>query len=105
MMRIEAIVRREKKWDVAGELMRAGVPYTLFDVEGIGGQLGVTMVEGKAFQYPFHEKAAFVIVVPEEDVERVCGIIVRSAYTGKPGDGKIFVSEVKRSIKIRTAGG
>ncbi|WP_456474865.1 P-II family nitrogen regulator [Candidatus Pyrohabitans sp.] len=101
-MRIEAIVRREKKWEVAAALMKAGVPYTIFDVEGIGGQLGVTLVEGGLFQYPFHEKAAFIIVVPDEEVDRVCELIKKSAYTGKPGDGKIFVSEVKRSIKIRT---
>ena len=101
MMRIEAIVRREKKWEVAEALMRAGIPYTIFDVEGIGGQLGITEVSGRMFQYPFHEKCAFIIVVPEEQVDRVCEVIKKSAYTGRPGDGRIFVSEVKRDIRIR----
>ena len=53
-------------------------------------------------EYATVEKVKIEIVVPDRLVEVVVGAIQRSAHTGRPGDGKIFIAEVLKSIRIRT---
>ncbi|GCC10459.1 nitrogen regulatory protein P-II [archaeon] len=101
MMRIEAVIRPDKKWKVRDALTEAGYPFTKYGSEGIGSQLGIKEIEGKPYRFEFLEKVTFVCVVKDEEVDRVCDLIAEAAYTGRPGDGKIFISRIEGIRKIR----
>lgn len=85
-------------------VVEAGVEgMTLSDVKGFGRQKGHSEVyQGTEYTVDFLPKVKFEIVVPDEHAQRTVDAIVRSAKTGKIGDGKVFVSEVEEAIRIRT---
>jgi nitrogen regulatory protein P-II 1 len=76
---------------------------TVSDVKGYGRQQGHSeLYRGAEYVVDFLPKVKLDLVVAEEDVDTVTGIIVESAKTGKIGDGKIFVSPIEKIIRIRT---
>jgi nitrogen regulatory protein PII 1 len=100
MKMIKAIVRPEKAEEVAEALEAGGFPaLTKMEVFGRGKQKGITVDEVYYDELP---KTLIVQVVEDEEVDRVVEIIVKSAKTGKMGDGKIFVTDVKSTYTIRT---
>lgn len=100
MKMIRAIVRPEKEDEVLRSLEAAGFPsVTKMDVLGRGKQKGIQV--GNAF-YDELAKAMILIVVEDDQVEKVVQVITHSAKTGNFGDGKIFVSTVQSAITIRT---
>lgn len=100
MKMVKAIVRPEKAEDVAKALEADGFPaLTKMDVFGRGKQRGIMVDEVYYDELP---KTMIVQVVEDEEVDRVAEIIVKSARTGKMGDGKIFVTDVKSTYTIRT---
>ena len=104
MMKVEAIVRPESLQtiiDRLDELGHSGITKT--EVEGHGKQKGITeQFRGKEYRLTFIPKVKIEIVVKDKDVEKVIDAIAESAYTGQIGDGKIFISEVKDAIRVRT---
>ena len=90
--------------DVREALSEIGVSgMTVTEVKGFGRQKGHTeLYRGAEYQVDFLPKAKLDIVVPDEMAERVIEAIMSTAQTGKIGDGKIFVYDVERVIRIRT---
>ena len=104
MMKVEAIVRPESLQtiiDRLDELGHSGITKT--EVEGHGRQKGIVeQFRGKEYRLTFIPKVKIEIVVKDKDVEKVIDAIAESAHTGQIGDGKIFISEVKDAIRVRT---
>ena len=76
---------------------------TVSDVKGFGRQKGHTeLYRGAEYVVDFLPKCKLEIVVADEDADKSIKAIVNAAQTGKIGDGKIFVSDVERIIRIRT---
>lgn len=103
MLKIEAIIRPEKLEDVQARLRRIGYPGMMVtEMEGHGRQKGLHSDWPDGMRVNFLPKTKLEIVVENKDQKKVIAAIVRAAYTGEPGDGKIFIMEVKDAIRIRT---
>ena len=104
MKKIEAIVRPEKVDDVRKALEKAGYPgVTITEVEGHGKQKGVTRQwRGESYTVDLLPKVKFEIAASDKDAERIISAISSASKTGAVGDGKIFVTEIKDVVRIRT---
>jgi nitrogen regulatory protein P-II 1 len=104
MKKVEAIIKPFKLDDVREALALVGVNgMTVTEVKGFGRQKGHTeMYRGAEYNVDFLPKMKIEIVIGDESLERVIEAIMQTAQTGKIGDGKIFVYEVERVIRIRT---
>lgn len=104
MKKIEAIIKPFKLDDVRDALAESGVTgMTITEVKGFGRQKGHTeMYRGAEYMVDFLPKLRLELVVADDIAERCVESIVGAAKTGKIGDGKIFVSDVERVIRIRT---
>ena len=104
MQKIEAVIRHEKILDVKAALESLGYGgMTVTEVLGHGNQRGVIeKSKDEEFWVQFLPKLWLLVVVVDEDVEAVIDAICTSAFTGEPGDGKIFVSEVRDAVRVRT---
>ena len=104
MNKIEAIIKPFKLDDVKQALSDIGLQgMTITEVKGYGRQKGHTEVyRGAEYQVDFIPKIKIEIVVPAERVDQVLETIKKSAYTGKIGDGKIFVMSLEQVIRVRT---
>ena len=104
MKLVTAIVKPHRIDDVKDALREIGVSgLTTTDVEGFGRQRGHTEVyRGAEYQVDFVPKVKVEIVVDDGDVDGVVDAIVKAARTGKIGDGKLWVAEVERVMRIRT---
>jgi nitrogen regulatory protein P-II 1 len=104
MLKIEAIIKPEKLEDVKEALDAIGhSSMTIQDVEGRGRQKGIQL-EWRVGTYnvEFLPKTKVEIVCDDDDCRKIVDAIVEAAHTGDVGDGKIFISEVKDIIRIRT---
>jgi len=90
--------------DVREALAEVGVSgMTVTEVKGFGRQKGHTeLYRGAEYNVDFLPKMKLEVVLPESQVELAIEAIMKTAQTGKIGDGKIFVYEVERVIRIRT---
>lgn len=104
MKKIEAIIRHFKLEDVKKALSDNGVKgMTITEVRGFGRQKGHTEVyRGTEYSVDFVPKIKVEIVVADHDLQSVLDTIIRSAQTGQVGDGKIFVSDLRDAVRIRT---
>lgn len=104
MKKIEAIIRPTKLEDVKNALESDGLSsMTVTEVKGRGRQKGITQQwRGETYVVDLLPKTKIEIVVEDEDAEKTCKTIQENAYTGKIGDGKIFVIPVENCIRIRT---
>lgn len=105
LIKIEAIVREEAFLDVKNALSDIGVNgITVYQVVGCGVQRGLSeYVRGQKVDVQVLPKIKFEIVVSSEEWERkTIEVIKKAAYTGNPGDGKIFSYEIRQAVKIRT---
>ena len=104
MKKIEAIIKPFKLDDVREALSDIGITgMTVTEVRGFGRQKGHTeLYRGAEYMVDFLPKVKMEIVVPDGLLEQCLDAIVDTAQTGKIGDGKIFVYEVERVIRIRT---
>ena len=104
MKKIEAIIKPFKLDDVREALSDMGITgMTVTEVRGFGRQKGHTeLYRGAEYMVDFLPKVKMEIVVPDDLLEQCLDAIVDTAQTGKIGDGKIFVYEVERVIRIRT---
>ena len=104
MKLITAIIKPFKLDEVRAALSDLGVSgMTVTEVKGFGRQRGHTeLYRGAEYVVDFVPKARLDIAVRTDLVEQVVEAIVKTAKTGKVGDGKIFISNLQRVIRIRT---
>lgn len=104
MKKIEAIIKPFKLDDVREALGDIGVAgMTVSEVKGFGRQKGHTeLYRGAEYMVDFLPKIKVEVVVTDELVDSCIEQILDVARTGKIGDGKIFVSDVEKAIRIRT---
>ena len=104
MKKIEAIIKPFKLDDVREALADISITgMTVTEVKGFGRQKGHTeLYRGAEYMVDFLPKVKLEIVVGDELVERCVEAIMKTAQTGRIGDGKIFVFEGERFIRIRT---
>jgi nitrogen regulatory protein PII len=104
MKKIEAIIKPfklEEVKDALGEIGIEGMSVT--EIKGFGRQKGHTEIyRGSEYNVDFLPKIKIELVVADNRVEAVIGAIVKSAKSGKIGDGKVFVSGVEQAVRIRT---
>jgi nitrogen regulatory protein PII len=104
MKKIEAIIKPFKLEEVKDALSEIGIEgMTVIEVKGFGRQKGHTEIyRGSEYTVDFLPKIKLEIVVADQIVEAAIGAIIKAAKTGKIGDGKVFVSPVEQSVRIRT---
>jgi len=104
MKKIEAIIKPFKLDDVHQALSQIGITgMTAIEVKGFGRQKGHTeLYRGAEYIVDFLPKIKIELVVMDDQVDRCIEVICTAAKTGKIGDGKIFVSNVERVLRIRT---
>ena len=104
MKKMDLIIRPHKLDEVRDALTAIGVQgMTVTEVKGFGRQKGHTeLYRGAEYVVDFLPKVKIEVVVANDQVESAIDAIVKSARTGKIGDGKIFVTAVEHVVRIRT---
>jgi nitrogen regulatory protein P-II 1 len=104
MKLVTAIVKPHRLDEVKEALRDAGIEgLTTTDVEGFGRQRGHSEVyRGAEYQVDFVPKVRVEVLCADDDAQGVVDAIVKAARTGKIGDGKIWITEAERVIRIRT---
>ena len=104
MKKIEAILRHFKLEDVKNALSEQGIAgMTITEVRGFGRQKGHTETyRGTEYAVDFVPKVKLEVVIDDDRAQAVIDSIIKTAQTGQIGDGKIFVSELTNTIRIRT---
>ena len=104
MKKIEAIIRKTKFEEVRESLHENGIEFFSFwEARGVGMARESRVYRGVAYDTSFIERLYIQIVVRDVNLEKTVDAILKSAATGEVGDGKIFVSSIDESIRIRTA--
>lgn len=104
MKKIEAIIKPFKLEEVKDALAEVGIEgMTVSEIKGFGRQKGHTEIyRGSEYTVDFLPKIKIEVVLPDSRLEAAVAAIVKSAKTGKIGDGKVFVLPVDDAIRIRT---
>ncbi len=104
MKKIEAVIKPFKLEDVKDALVAMDISgMTITEVRGYGRQQGHTeLYRGAEYVVDFLPKVKIELVVKDDDVDEAIAAIAGAAKTGKIGDGKIFVSSIEKTIRIRT---
>jgi nitrogen regulatory protein P-II 1 len=104
MKKIEAIIKPFKLEEVKDALSEIGIEgMTVSEVKGFGRQKGHTEIyRGSEYTVDFLPKIKIELVIADSQKDAAIAAIVKSAKTGKIGDGKVFVSTVEESVRIRT---
>jgi nitrogen regulatory protein P-II 1 len=104
MKKIEAIIKPFKLNDVKEALNGIGIlGMTVMEVKGFGRQKGHTEIyRGSEYTVDFLPKIKIEMVLAEADVPGAIEAIIKTARTGKIGDGKVFVYQVEDAVRIRT---
>jgi nitrogen regulatory protein P-II 1 len=104
MKKIEAIVRKTKFEEVKETLHENGIEFFSFwEARGVGMARESRVYRGIAYDTSTIERLYLQIVVRDVNLEKTVDAIIKSAATGEVGDGKIFISTLDESIRIRTA--
>jgi nitrogen regulatory protein P-II 1 len=104
MKKVEAVVRHFKLEDIKNALTEAGINgMTVTEVRGYGRQKGHTEVyRGTEYNVDFVPKVKVEVVCKDSSLQLVVDTIIRAGQTGQIGDGKIFITNLENSIRIRT---
>lgn len=104
MKKVEAIIKPFKLEEVKDALGDLGIEgMTVSEVKGFGRQKGHTEIyRGSEYTVDFLPKIKIELVLPDAQVESAVASIVKTAKTGKIGDGKVFISPIEEAIRIRT---
>ena len=104
MKLLTAIIRPHKYNDVRDALISIGIEgLSATEIKGFGRQRGQTEIyRGAEYKTTEIPKIKIELVVPTERLEEVIETITKTSETGKVGDGKIFVSDIDRAVRIRT---
>ena len=104
MKKLEAIIKPFKLDEVKEALQEVGLQgITVTEAKGFGRQKGHTeLYRGAEYVVDFLPKVKIELVLPDAQADNAVAIIIKSAKTGKIGDGKVFISEIEEAIRIRT---
>ncbi|MGD1922156.1 MAG: P-II family nitrogen regulator [Pleurocapsa sp.] len=104
MKKVEAIIHSHKLDDVKSSLISVGViGMTISEVKGYGHRKGASArYRGNEYRVDFSSKIRIEAIIEDEMADLVVKQVSLAARTGEIGDGKIFVSEVSQTIRIRT---
>ena len=104
MKKIEAIIRTSKFEEVYTELAKIGIRFmTYSEVKGIGMEHGVTQrYRGAEYDIGFIPRTRLEVVAADNKVDQLVECILKTGYTGKVGDGKIFIYDLVEAYRIRT---
>ena len=104
MKKVEAVIKPFKLDEVKDKLNEIGIKgITVSEVKGFGRQKGHTeLYRGAEYVVDFLPKIKLEIVIADNQLEEVVNAIIKSAQTGRIGDGKIFVTHLEDAIRIRT---
>jgi len=104
MKKIEAIIKPFKLEEVKDALNELGIDgMTVSEVKGFGRQKGHTEIyRGSEYTVDFLPKVKIEVVIGDTQLDNAMEAIVKSARTGKIGDGKIFVTSIEHAVRIRT---
>ncbi len=103
MKKIEAIIRRTKFEDVKDALLEADIEwFSYYEVRGVGKMREARIYRGVAYDTSSIERMLLSIVVRDKNVDKTVRAVMKAAYTGEIGDGRIFIIPVEDSIRIRT---
>lgn len=104
MKKIEAVLRPETLDLALGALKEAGYPGVMVtEIEGHGKQKGVTQQwRGQEYRVELLPKVKLEVVVSDKEAETIIKTISKVAQTGQMGDGKIFVTDIADSVRLRT---
>ncbi len=104
MKKVEAVIKPFKLDEVKDKLNEIGIKgITVSEVKGFGRQKGHTeLYRGAEYVVDFLPKIKLEIVIADDQLDEVVNAIIKSAQTGRIGDGKIFVTHLEDTIRIRT---
>ena len=104
MKKVECIIKPFKLDDVKNAITEMGIAgMTVSEVRGFGRQKGHTeLYRGAEYQVDFLPKIKLDLVVADDQVDSIVETVQKEACTGRIGDGKIFVTDVEQSVRIRT---
>ena len=104
MKKIEAIIKPFKLDDIREALADQGITgMTVTEVKGFGRQKGhAELYRGAEYNVNFLPKVKIELAISDELLDEVISTISKAAYTGKIGDGKIFVTSLEHVVRIRT---
>ncbi|GAB6011724.1 P-II family nitrogen regulator [Viscerimonas tarda] len=103
MKKVEAIVRKAKFQEVRKALHEADIDFlSWWDVKGQGDAKQGLIFRGIAYDVNAIDRMYITFVVREINVQKSIDAILKSAYTGESGDGRIFISSIEQSVRIRT---
>jgi len=102
MKKIEAIIRKSKFEEVKEALHEADIQwFSYWDITGAGKEREDMVVRGQLFQSSYIQRRMLSIVVRDQNLDKTIKAIMDSAWTGELGDGKIFVSTIEETYRIR----
>jgi len=102
MKKIEAIIRRSKFNEVKEALHSADIQwFSYWDITGTGQEREDMVVRGQFFESSYIQRRIISIIVRDQNLDRTIKVILDAAGTGEPGDGKIFVSTMDETYRIR----
>lgn len=103
MKKIEAIIRKSKFEDVKKALYEVGIDwFSYWDMTGLGKSTEDQVVRGQVFHSHYIQRHMLSIVVRDQNLDKTVNAIMKAARTGEMGDGKIFVSDIEATYRIRT---
>jgi nitrogen regulatory protein P-II 1 len=103
MKKIEAIIRKARFEEVKNALHAADIDFfTYWDVTGVGKEKEGHIFRGAVYEANRIQRRIISIVVRDQNLQKTIDAIIKAAWTGVVGDGKIFVSDVENVIRIRT---
>ncbi|WP_339737745.1 P-II family nitrogen regulator [uncultured Sunxiuqinia sp.] len=103
MKKIEAIIRKTKFEEVTEALHEAGIEFFSFwDVRGVGQTRQERAYRGVVYDTSTIERTILSIIVRDKNVEKTVLAIMKAGRTGEIGDGKVFISNIEESYRIRT---
>lgn len=103
MKKIEAIIRKTKFEEVKTSLHEAGIDFfSYWEVTGVGKARQSRVYRGVAYDTSSIERVMLSIVVRDMNLQKTIDAILTAARTGEVGDGKVFVSAIEESYRIRT---
>ncbi|MDR2138195.1 MAG: P-II family nitrogen regulator [Tannerella sp.] len=103
MKKIEAIIRKTKFEEVKEALLEADIEwFSYYDVRGVGKTRQERIYRGVVYDTSYIERILLAIVVRDVNVDKTVNAILKTAQTGEIGDGRVFISTVDDSVRIRT---
>ena len=105
MYKIEAVIRPSRLEELTGALAAQGIyDFVVADVRGCGAEHArVEVYRGIEYQVPFQPKIKIELAVAADAIDTILDGIIDAAFTGKPGDGKIFVTPLVEVVAIDAA--